>query len=135
MPPKSEEHKKFFQLVLAYKKGDVEKDEVSQDVIDTAKDMSKKEIEKFATEPVQEITETEIRKIVREEMRSYGSSDFSEPQTVSNPRLIAAYLRDAELQNAGRGGGDRVAKLTFKSPSGDRLELFVDTANLYKYTS
>ena len=66
MPPKSEEQKKFFQLVLAYKKGDVSKDEVSQDVIDTAEDMSTEEIKKFANEPVQEVTETELRKIVRD---------------------------------------------------------------------
>lgn len=85
MPAKSKEQKKFFQLVLAYKEGEVDEDEVSQDVIDTAKDMSKEEIKKFATGPVEEtVTETRIREIVREELResygkqlqNYGVDDF-----------------------------------------------------------
>lgn len=73
MPAKSEEQKKFFQLVLAYKEGEVDEDEVSQDVIDTAEDMSKEEIKKFATEPVEEtVTEAQVRKIVRQELVEAG---------------------------------------------------------------
>ena len=65
MPAKSQAQKNFFQLVLAYKEGEIGEDEVSQDVIDTAEDMSKDEIEKFATEPVEE----EFRRVVREKIR------------------------------------------------------------------
>lgn len=73
MPAKSEKQKKFFQLVLAYKEGEVGKDEVSQDVIDTAEDMSTEEIEDFATGPVEEtVSESKLREIVRQELREAG---------------------------------------------------------------
>lgn len=60
--------------MLAYKEGELGKDEVSQDVIDTAEDMSKEEIKKFATGPVEEstVSESELRQIVREELKEAG---------------------------------------------------------------
>lgn len=68
MPPKSQSQKNFFQLVLAYKEGEIGEDEVSQEVIDTAKEMSKSEIEKFAKEPVEEAFRQVVRKVIREEV-------------------------------------------------------------------
>jgi hypothetical protein len=68
MPAKSQAQKNFFQLVLAYKEGEVDEDEVSQDVIDTAEDMDKEEIKKFATEPVEEAFRRVVRNMIREEV-------------------------------------------------------------------
>jgi len=54
MPAKSKSQKKFMQLALGVKTGSIDKSEVSQDVVDAAKNMSKKELKKYAEEPIEE---------------------------------------------------------------------------------
>lgn len=67
MPPKSKEQKKFMQLALGVKEGEIGEDEVSQDVVDAAESMDKEELEKYAKGEVQELREV-IRSIVQEEI-------------------------------------------------------------------
>jgi len=73
MPAKSEDQKQFMQLALAVKKGEVDKSEVSDDVVDAAEGMSKEELEKYAEEPVEEQFRQVVRNMIREELR-YGDS-------------------------------------------------------------
>lgn len=47
MPAKSEKQQKFFQIVKAYKDKKLSSSEVSKDIKDAAKNMSKAQIEKF----------------------------------------------------------------------------------------
>lgn len=69
MPAKSKEQKHFFQLALGVKKGEIDKSEVTKDVVDAAQSMSKKDLEKFAKEPVEENKRLKIiRRLVREEL-------------------------------------------------------------------
>lgn len=49
MPSKSKSQQKFFGLVRAYQKGDVKGSEVSDEVKDAAKSMTKKEVKDFAS--------------------------------------------------------------------------------------
>lgn len=54
MPSKSEKQQKFFQIVKAYKDKKLPSSEVSKDIKDASKNMSKSQIEKF-TKLVREI--------------------------------------------------------------------------------
>lgn len=67
MPAKSEEQKKFMQLALGVKEGDIDEDEVSQDVVDAAESMSKEELKKYAEEPVEEQM---LRRVIRNQIQS-----------------------------------------------------------------
>lgn len=72
MPAKSSEQKKFMQLALGVKTGDINKSEVSQDVVDAAESMTTSELEKYANEPVEEQKFRElVKEIVREELRDF----------------------------------------------------------------
>lgn len=65
MPAKSEEQKKFMQLALGVKEGDIDEDKVSQDVVDAAESMSKEELKKYVEEPVEE-----LRRVIRNQIQS-----------------------------------------------------------------
>ena len=54
MPSKSEKQQKFFQIVKAYKDKKMSAADVSKDIKDASKNMSKSQIEKF-TKLVREI--------------------------------------------------------------------------------
>lgn len=71
MPAKSSKQKKFMQLALGVKTGDIDESEVSQNVVDAAEGMSKSELEKYANEPVEERKfRNLVKEIVREEIQS-----------------------------------------------------------------
>ena len=59
MPAKSEKQRKFMALAYAVKKGDIPKGDVSKDVLDASKSLSKKELSKMASK--KEVTD-ELKK-------------------------------------------------------------------------
>lgn len=80
MPAVSKQQQKLFGLALAFKRGEIEASEVSDEVQDIADRMSEKDIEDFAATKHKELPKMkeQLRKIVREIMRERVISELTE---------------------------------------------------------
>lgn len=80
MPAVSKQQQKLFGLALAFKRGEIEASEVSDEVQNIADRMSEKDIEDFAATKHKELPKMkeQLRKIVREIMRERVISELTE---------------------------------------------------------
>lgn len=93
----SKSQQRFFGMVDAYKKGELDSDEVSKSVKDTANDMTMKQVKKFAKTKHKglpnHINEKQLRKIIRETLNKLfleGDGNdpyFSQKHDMEDPKV------------------------------------------------
>jgi len=100
MPAKSDQQRKFFNLVKSYKAGKLKPAEVSDEIKKAAKDMSDKDVEDYAS------TEGDLPTRVKEE-RDY-KDEYKKFQSSTKSKKYRAELNKYNRQKGTYGNGDKL---------------------------